>query len=270
MSGKLKPSLDCKNPFQDLKIASWDPLRRVQRSPCPLCGRSRKYYCYDCYVLVGVTRELIPTVALPVKIDIVKHKEEASGKSTSAHAKILSPDWVTIYQYPDMPKYDKTKTVLIYPKEGSLTVEELVASVKGSSSSSARSTPLKELERVVFIDSTWSQSRGMCIHDNLSDLVCVQLKDAVTCFWRTQWESKHYLATIEAVYYFVKEYHDHSSTQAYDGEYDNLLYYFAYQYNVVQGAISQREENMQRKRPAVEDTTEDKPSQARKHPKTAQ
>ena len=47
--------------------------------------------------------------------------------------------------------------------QGSLTVEELVASVKGSSSSSARSTPLKELERVVFIDSTWSQSRGMCI-----------------------------------------------------------------------------------------------------------
>jgi len=138
--------------------------RNVQRSPCPECGRSRKYYCYDCYALVGVTRELIPTVALPFKIDMyvtcrgvwcyfkpmcillpyympyyagicrVKHKEETSGKSTSAHAKILSPDWVTIYQYPvsptwihtlictlstlqDMPKYDKTKTVLIYPKE---------------------------------------------------------------------------------------------------------------------------------------------------------
>ena len=30
MSGKLKPRLDCKNPFQGLKIASWDPLRFIK------------------------------------------------------------------------------------------------------------------------------------------------------------------------------------------------------------------------------------------------
>ena len=54
----------------------------------------------------------------------------------------------------------------------------------------------------------------------------------------------------------------------YDGEYDNLLYYFAYQYDVVQGAISERDKSRQRKRPAVE--ADDELSHMRKHSKLTQ
>jgi len=52
----------------------------------------------------------------------------------------------------------------------------------------------------------------------------------------------------------------------YNREY-NLLYYFAYQYDVVQGVISKRDESRQRKRPAVE-ADDDELSHTRKQTDT--
>ena len=41
------------------------------RSECPKCHRSRKFFCYTCYLLVGMREpSLIPTVRLPVKVDM--------------------------------------------------------------------------------------------------------------------------------------------------------------------------------------------------------
>ena len=51
-------------------VYGWITVRNVSRSPCPVCGSSRKYYCYDCYVLVGVSKHLVPSVTLPVKVDM--------------------------------------------------------------------------------------------------------------------------------------------------------------------------------------------------------
>jgi len=63
--------------------------------------------------------------------------------------------------------------------------------------------------------------------------------------------------------------HQHATAiyRPYDGEYDNLLYYFAYQYDVVQGVISERDESRQRKRPAVE-ANDDELSHTRKQTDT--
>lgn len=43
---------------------------------------------------------------LPIKIDIVKHRQEMEGKSTSAHAAIIAADQVSVFRYPtNIPKY---------------------------------------------------------------------------------------------------------------------------------------------------------------------
>ena len=42
--------------------------------------------------------------------------------------------------------------------QGSLTIEELASSLKKDKDQPSLAAPLRKLERVVFIDSTWSQS----------------------------------------------------------------------------------------------------------------
>lgn len=51
---------------------------------------------------------------LPIHIDIIKHRREIDGKSTSAHAVLLAPNNVSVYQYPhDISNYIDDKKVTI-------------------------------------------------------------------------------------------------------------------------------------------------------------
>lgn len=101
------------SPFSNFRIASHEVLRGLERGPCPNCHASRKYYCYVCYMTVGIDRSLIPTVKLPIKVDIVKHQWELVGKSTATHACILAPDDVTIHNYPAVPEFKEKEKVTI-------------------------------------------------------------------------------------------------------------------------------------------------------------
>lgn len=70
-----------------------------------------------------------------------------------------------------------------------------------------------------------------------SDLLQVELKMRKTCFWRHQkGKPDTYLATIEAIYYFLKDFHEHCLAQEYNGEYDNLLFFYSYLHSVVNKA----------------------------------
>lgn len=139
-------------PLKSLKLASHTVLEEAQqrgRLKCSKCGGSRKFFCYTCCSLVGVTQEQVPIIKvgmksviivkvrlcwwyvdllksefklccvscctqLPVKIDIIKHPNETDGKSTAIHAKILAPNDVTIYTYPCIPDFEKDK--VCFPK----------------------------------------------------------------------------------------------------------------------------------------------------------
>lgn len=69
------------------------------------------------------------------------------------------------------------------------------------------------------------------------DLLRVELKMRKTCFWRRQkGKPDTYLATIEAIYYFLKDFHQHCLAQEYNGEYDNLLFFYSYLHSVVNKA----------------------------------
>ncbi|XP_045208209.2 tRNA-uridine aminocarboxypropyltransferase 1-like [Mercenaria mercenaria] len=333
------------NPFPDLKIDSSDFLDTLcGRSKCSKCERSRKYYCYNCYVPVPEIEGKVPKVKLPVKIDVIKHPSEVDGKSTAVHAAVIAPDDVTVYTYPCIPDYDKNKVVLVFPGESSVTLADLSEKwgvnsrqltgkrkacsdneaddsqscnveklprlennqkfteeqnemhldgklvtedqpqngedenvvnslytnlsaeqaserevnhscennegvvINGQSKDKAESpttetapglVPTCRLERVVFIDSTWNQTKTICSDERLRGLQCIELKTRETKFWRHQKDIPNtYLSTVEAMYYFLREYHEQFIQSDYNGEYDNLLFFFIYMYKKIRTLYS--------------------------------
>ncbi|XP_041361255.1 tRNA-uridine aminocarboxypropyltransferase 1-like [Gigantopelta aegis] len=312
--------------FSDLKIENMHILDAAEtRSPCPKCGRSRKYFCYTCFVAVGLLQGRIPLVKLPIKVDIIKHPNERDGKSTACHAAVLANDDVTIYTFPCIPEYDRNEVILVFPGEDAVSLETLIQdqstcgtenvnsdlnstsedapkiavhkkddstnnsiehpSIGSSeenrvSDSCSRNTdvrkrkhgldnadrqyssiesdeldrdgapeervnaepvakktktkPMPTFSKVVFIDSTWKQSKTIFQDERLTDLRRVELKRHKTNFWRSQ-DSRPdtYLSTIEAVYYFLCDYHRLFVEEEYDGQYDNLLFFFTYMCNKI-------------------------------------
>ncbi|KAM9409563.1 tRNA-uridine aminocarboxypropyltransferase 1 [Pholidichthys leucotaenia] len=264
--------------FQGLKLASHAVLEEAQqrgRLKCSKCGGSRMFFCYTCYTLVGTGQQEIPSVKLPVKIDIIKHPKETDGKSTAIHAKILAPNDVTIYTYPCIPEFEKDKVVLVFPGPRAVSVQDMIQCLHDRSSSRSHDSvdePCRKrlkksdevqrcthavedavsgaideekcleskvypLQRVIFIDSTWNQTNKISTDERLQDLLQVELKMRKTCFWRPQkGKPDTYLATIEAIYYFLKDFHEHCLAKEYHGEYDNLLFFYSYLHSVVNKA----------------------------------
>uniref|UniRef100_A0A3B5MTQ0 tRNA-uridine aminocarboxypropyltransferase 1 n=1 Tax=Xiphophorus couchianus TaxID=32473 RepID=A0A3B5MTQ0_9TELE len=216
-----------KEPLQGLKLASHAVLDTAQqrgRLKCSKCGGSRMFFCYTCCSLVGVNMQEIPVIKLPVKIDIIKHPNETDGKSTAVHAKILAPNDVTMYTYPCIPEFEKDKV-------------RWVSLNPGNTHAATNSSRVYPLQRVVFIDSTWNQTNKISTDERLEGLLKVELKSRKTCFWRSQrGKPDTYLATIEAIYYFLKDFHQHCLGQEYTGEYDNLLFFYSYLHSLINRA----------------------------------
>ncbi|XP_052889115.1 tRNA-uridine aminocarboxypropyltransferase 1 [Anopheles moucheti] len=291
------------DPFEGMDIAETDFLMDVEgRSCCSSCGKSRKFFCYTCYLPVGEIVSRVPRLTLPVKIDVIKHKNEIDGKSTAVHAAILAPDDVKIYTYPNIPDYRvEEDVVLIFPTPTALTVASLFSGEtyqmkenyglpkgyhmgtllrfrlndivdthhQGNGSSSIKcNTGNFPVKRAVFIDSTWSQCRGIYKDERLSCLRTVVIQNRISQFWRHQRNSpRWFLATVEAIHQFVLEVHiaawgldsryhglDHihlkmdqipkdrifhpserrpDEVQPYNGQYDNILFFFRHMYNLI-------------------------------------
>uniref|UniRef100_A0A673ZWR4 tRNA-uridine aminocarboxypropyltransferase 1 n=1 Tax=Salmo trutta TaxID=8032 RepID=A0A673ZWR4_SALTR len=221
-------------PLHGLKLAPHRELEQAQqrgRLKCSSCGGSRMFFCYTCCSLVGVSQQEIPSVKLPIKIDIIKHPSEVDGKSTAIHAKILAPDDVTIYTYPCIPEYedDTDKVVLVFPDE------EPSPKRPRAEETLRHQGPVPS--RVVFIDSTWNQTTRIITDETTGLQLEPRLKTRKTCFWRHQKGSPDtYLATIEAVYYFLKDYQELCLRQEYTRQYDNLMYFYCYLHTLINKA----------------------------------
>ncbi|XP_073820499.1 tRNA-uridine aminocarboxypropyltransferase 1 [Musca autumnalis] len=294
-----------KYPFINMKIDDYTILDHIEgRFNCSQCLRSRKFFCYSCYIPVGNLDEIIPKVRIPIKIDIIKHKKEIDGKSTAIHAAVLAPNQVQIFTYPDIPDYSQEEgVVLIFPSVESVTVaqlfernvrlckennfgypkghnvgtllkrrvDEIVEELPNNTNNDVEriytydNLPIK---KAVFIDSTWNQSRGIYKDERVKTLKPVVLQNRCSQFWRHQKGSpRWYLATLEAVHQFLLEVHvnawglnkhyrgldnleicegfyktarlvedvvDNMDPVApYNGQYDNLMYFFANMYDLI-------------------------------------
>jgi len=237
--------LEKSNPFQGLQIASTDPLNELtERQPCPKCAKSRKFFCYNCYVAVAPLQNHIPVIRLPIKIHVVKHPKETEGKSTAVHAPLIAPEDVQMYTYPDIPDYSKLRALLVFPGKQSRSLNQIVedsttdllSTSEEEEHGSVTSCDTSEFPytTIVFIDSTWNQCKGMILNKTLAGLPCVIIESRNTIFWRYQkGKPKEYLATIEAIYYFLVDYHQIVIKKEYLGEYDNMLFFFKFMYSKI-------------------------------------
>ncbi len=68
------------------------------------------------------------------------------------------------------------------------------------------------------------------------------LTSRTTTFWRTQHNKPDtYLATIEAIYYFLVDYHKIMLQRDYNGQYDNLLFFYSFLHGLVKKAEEEKE-----------------------------
>eukprot|EP00759_Apiculatamorpha_spiralis_P014019 PhF_6_TR20794/c0_g1_i2/m.29858 len=217
-----KPELD----LQSLKFSI--PLTQLtvpNRDQCPKCKARKKLYCYNC--LEVVTPSVFPAtkVVLPFKLHIVLHPGEGRGKATSLHAPVLcAPGCVDVMTYPDLPSClsaNPDTTLLSYPSEQSKLMVDI--------------PNIQSFTDVVFIDSTWRQSYSIS-HDEkvVGALHHVKLNQYKTMFWRFQDKDMTYLATIEAIYFFLREHFSACTKTEYDGRYDDVMLLFAHQYATIQ------------------------------------
>ncbi|KAF6032983.1 DTWD1 [Bugula neritina] len=223
------------NPFPDLfthDVSIMDMAK--QRVTCPDCGRKRMYFCYSCRMYVNNLQTVMPKVELPVQVHIIKHTKELDSKSTAVHAALLAPTHCHIYSYPDIPEYNSTSDVVVYPSEDSMTVADWAKS--WSSNSTAVNTcehkQQPAVRTIIFIDCTWTQTHSIISSPQLSGLVRISMCDYHTQFWRPNGAKRGatYLSTIEAIYFFLREYHTTYLNLPYDAEYDNLLMIFKFMF----------------------------------------
>ncbi|KAL0601053.1 tRNA-uridine aminocarboxypropyltransferase 1 [Plecturocebus cupreus] len=263
-------SIASEDPLKNLRLASQEVLQKAQqsgRSKCLKCGGSRMFYCYTCYVPVeNVPIEQIPLVKLPLKIDIIKHPNETDGKSTAIHAKLLAPEFVNIYTYPCIPEYEEKdhEVALVFPGPQSISVKDISFhlqkriqnNVRGKNDDPDKPSFKRKraeehefcdlndgkckgttLKKIIFIDSTWNQTNKIITDERLQGLLQVELKTRKTCFWRHQkGKPDTFLSTIEAVYYFLVDYHTDILKEKYRGQYDNLLFFYSFMYQLIKNA----------------------------------
>lgn len=120
--------------------------------------------------------------------------------------------------------------MLVFPGPEAKTVQQLIASHRESEPND-RGLPF---DRVVFIDSTWRQTKAIVSDPRVRPLLsnCVVLREHESLFWRHQRHTpRTYLSTIEAIYYFFVDL-DKALVDDSDGHrYDNLLFFFKHTYN---------------------------------------
>ncbi|CAI2376340.1 unnamed protein product [Moneuplotes crassus] len=207
--------------LETMNFASFKPLTEIEgRIQCPKCKSNRKFYCYACYV--PLARD-VPQLKLPVNFTVLKHPGEKMGKSSIIASKIIAPDNVTIHNSLEISEFDYDSTILLFPKEDSVPITSMPKET------------LESVKNVVLIDSTWLQVNKFLQNENVSKLKTVVINTEKTIFWRYQrGVTDKNLSTIEAMYFFMRDYDKVMSEKDYDGKYDNLLYFYAYTYALIQ------------------------------------
>lgn len=232
-------------PFPNLNINDYFHLFDItERFKCTSCKKFRKFYCYKCSIPHPETK--IPKIDLPFKLDIIKHKKEVDGKSTSSYAKMVCGDYVNIYEYPNIPDYENQEdVVLLFVSPNAvdmrslfkgckkLKIKENYGLEKGYLIGTLLMKNLKEIvdegqqeelesmqeekiytlenlpiKKAVMIDSTWKQVRSIYQDKRIQSLNTVIIQNRITKFWRKQKGAPEwYLSTIEAIHQLFLEFH---------------------------------------------------------------
>ena len=80
---------------------------------------------------------------------------------------------------------------------------------------------------MILIESSWDAGEKMLENKNLQPLRHLKLLPMKkTLYWRDHHFGSDGVCTIEAIYYFYRQYYERLNEGSYDGRYDDLLFYF--------------------------------------------
>jgi DTW domain-containing protein YfiP len=219
--------------MKKLKLAPFTALESQEgRKDCPVCKKSCKYYCYVCMLPVMETSGF-PQLVLPIDVTVVSHPKEKKSKSSIIPSKIICPNQVEIVSTTEAPELRRDEepfdsVVLLFPSDNATEMTQM------------SEEELKAIKKVVLIDSTWNQTKAYLKQPNIAKLKMVKIQTEKTVFWRYQTgELDTSLATIEALYFFFRDYDValnclNRSYSEYRGTYDNILWFYAFNFKLIQ------------------------------------
>ena len=104
-------------------------------------------------------------------------------------------------------------------------------------------TERAKIKKIVVIENKWSGNRRILEHASICRLPRLQIRSRDTLYWRFQEKSREHLATIEAIYYAVKDVipakedaADESCSNV--GHLDDLMLLFAYNHERVRQKVA--------------------------------
>lgn len=167
--------------------------RVVDRAECPKCKKHRKFICYDCLTVVHPTTHPKP-LQLPLHVHVILHPNEHRSKATTLPASTVSPEFIHIHTYPDVPSLstESGETVVLYPSDSATSLDDI--------------GDVSRIRNVIFIDSTWQQSKCISRDARVVGFRHVRIERQESLFWRYQDKDPSFLATVEAIYYFLRQY----------------------------------------------------------------
>ena len=157
--------------------------------------------------------------------------------STFTPTSRTTPKWVKIrhLKYDWQTKnycywYFQDEAVLVFPGKESKGLDQFQTSLSDSTAVESRFP----FTKIVFIDSTWNQCHKICQDERIQSLPQIMINSRQTLFWRYQsGKPKEYLSTIEAIYYLCVDFQRYVVQGPYDGEFDNLLFFFKFMYEKI-------------------------------------
>jgi hypothetical protein len=213
-----------------------------ERQNCTACGKTRKFYCPECLLLLPPPGEqharLGNPMVLPLHVDILL--TDARSKATGLHAKVLAPKCVTIRELhhsnpksgmknavadkhaAKVPCYSFEETLVVFPSSDSVHIDE----VEG----------LEKVNRLILVESTWKKTVQLLEIPQVKDLRRVRLRylPPASHFWRWHAKANHCVSTIEALFCVLLEHRQQCVTRDMEGvNLSNLLLLFSLQHSLI-------------------------------------
>ena len=82
----------------------------------------------------------------------MRHPSEKVSKSTGVHAAVMCSN-ATMHVFPEFPDFDSEDTLLLFPTDDSVTVDEI--------------EDLSKYKRLVVVESQWQKTRQMMSDDRV-------------------------------------------------------------------------------------------------------
>ena len=180
------------------------------------------------------------------------HPGEKVAKATGIHASVVAPQDVRVLvtSVDELPKWNPKRTMVLFPAPDAVDLADV---------------DLESYDRLVVIDCTWNQTHNVLLNPELQGLTKVKIRELETRFWRFQQLGLSYLATIEAIWSFYRQYVDVRNARLKEkGEpveeetnynsVDNLQFFFANQWHLIQETYRAKERQTFCRRHRLADT----------------